>query len=82
MGRAKLALGRLPAAAAHVDLDTFEVPDSKFARAAEDAPAQLPPTVQGHSYRTWLFGNALATLDGSKMDDELFVVGAVAALLS
>jgi len=77
VGRAKLALGRLPAAAARVDLDTFRVPDSKFARAAEDACAELPPTLQGHSYRTWLFGNALATVDGSKMDDELFYCGAL-----
>ena len=77
VGRAKLALGRLPAAAAHVDLDTFQVPDSKFAREAEDACAELPPALQGHSYRTWLFGRALATVDRSKMDDELFYSGAL-----
>ena len=33
VGRVKLALGRIPDAAARVDLDTFQVPDSKFARA-------------------------------------------------
>lgn len=49
MGRANLALGRLPAAAARVDLDTFQVPDSKFAREAEDACAEMPPALQGHS---------------------------------
>ena len=69
MGRAKLALGRLPAAAARVDLDTFQVPDSKFAREAEDARAEMPPALQGHSYRTWLFGRALADVDGSMEDD-------------
>ena len=77
MGRAKLALGRIPAAAARVDLDTFQVPDSKFAREAEEACAELPPALEGHSYRTWLFGWALATVDGNKMDDELFYCGAL-----
>jgi hypothetical protein len=77
VGRAKLALGRIPAAAARVDLDTFQVPDSKFAREAEEACAELPPGLEGHSYRTWLFGWALATVDGNKMDDELFYCGAL-----
>jgi hypothetical protein len=77
IGRAKLALGRIPAAAARVDLDAFVVPDSAFAREAEEACAELPPTLQGHSYRTWLFGNALAAVDGSTMDDELFYCGAL-----
>src|ERR1700721_2843796 len=61
VGRTKLALGRVPAAAARVDLDTFGIPDSRFAREAEEACAELPPPLQGHSYRTWLFGRALAT---------------------
>ena len=77
VGRAKLALGRIPAAAARVDVDTFQVPDSKFAREAEEACAELPPALEGHSYRTWLFGWALATVDGNKMDDELFYCGAL-----
>lgn len=77
VGRAKLALGRLPAAAARVDLSTFQAPDSKFAREAEDACAEMPPALQGHSYRTWLFGRALAIVDRSEMDDELFYCGAL-----
>jgi hypothetical protein len=77
VGRAKLALGRLPAAAARVDLGAFRVPDSKFARESEEACAELPPTLQGHSYRTWLFGRALATVDAHEMDDELFYCGAL-----
>ena len=77
VGRVRLALGRLPAGAARVDLDTFRVPDSKFAREAEEACAELPPTLEGHSYRTWLFGRALAALDGNTMDDELFYCGAL-----
>jgi hypothetical protein len=77
VGRAKLALGRIPDAAARVDLDTFRIPDSKFAREAEAACAELPPSLEGHSYRTWLFGWALATLDGNTMDEELFYCGAL-----
>jgi hypothetical protein len=77
VGRARLALGRLPDAAARVDLDTFAVPDSKFAREAEEACAVLPPALEGHSYRTWLFGRALATVDANTMDDELFYCGSL-----
>src|ERR1700761_1716535 len=77
VGRTKFALGRVPAAAAHVDLDTFAVPDSKFAREAEAACAELPPSLQGHSYRTWLFGRALASVDGHEVDDELFYCGSL-----
>jgi len=77
MGRAKLALGRLPAGAASVDLDTFEVPDSLFAREAEQACAELPEALVGHSYRTWLFGRALAAVDRRELDLELFYCGAL-----
>lgn len=72
VGRVKLALGRRPAAAARVDLNTFTVPDSTFAREAEQACAELPATLRDHSYRTWLFGRALAAVDGGSLDDELF----------
>jgi hypothetical protein len=77
MGRARLALGRLPEGAANVDLDTFEVPDSLFAREAERACAELPQALVGHSYRTWLFGRALATVDARELDIELFYCGAL-----
>jgi hypothetical protein len=77
VGRAKLALGRLPAAAANVDLDTFTVPDSLFAREAEQACGELPEALVGHSYRTWLFGRALAALDGIELDVELFYCGSL-----
>src|ERR1700733_9861122 len=75
LGRAKLALGRLPAGAADVDLDTFQAPDSSFAREAEQACAEQPAAIVGHSYRTWLFGRALATVDRSDLDVELFYGG-------
>lgn len=77
VGRAKLALGRIPAAAAKVDLDTFTVPDSPLAAEAEQACAELPPALRGHSYRTWLFGRALAAVDGTDLDIELFYCGSL-----
>jgi hypothetical protein len=77
VGRGKLRLGQLPDRAAHVDLDTFAIPDTSLAREAEQACAELPSALKGHSYRTWLFGCALATVDGHKLDDELFYCGAL-----
>jgi hypothetical protein len=77
LGRAKLALGQLPAGATAIDVKTFEPPDSALAREAEQACAEQPVAIVGHSYRTWLFGRALATLDRSELDDELFYCGAL-----
>jgi hypothetical protein len=77
LGRAKLALGRLPPGVSRVDLDTFAVPDSRFAREAERACAELPQALVGHSYRTWLFGRALAAVDGRDLDPELFYCGSL-----
>ena len=77
LGRAKLTLGRVPARAAQVDLDAFSPPDSRFAREAEEACAELPEALVGHSYRTWLFGRALAVVDARELDDELFYCGAL-----
>jgi hypothetical protein len=77
LGRTKLALGRLPAGAGNVDLETFTVPDSRFAREAEQACAELPAALMGHSYRTWLFGRALAAVDGTELDVELFYCGSL-----
>jgi len=77
LGRAKLALGRLPAGAGAVDLSTFEAPDSSFAREAEQACTEQPAAIVGHSYRTWLFGRALAAVDRRELDVELFYCGAL-----
>jgi hypothetical protein len=77
IGRIKLAIGRIPARAASVDLDTFGVPDSAFAREAERACAELPPGLRGHCYRTWLFGCALAAVDARALDSELFYCGSL-----
>jgi hypothetical protein len=77
LGRAKLALGRLPEGARKIDVKTFVPPDTPLARAAQQACAQQPVAIVGHSFRAWLFGRALATLDGSELDDELFYCGAL-----
>jgi len=72
-GRLAVLLGRRP--------DSTEAPtppDSAMARAAEVAAADQPPTLVEHSYRTWLFGRALASFDGvSDLDDELFYVASL-----
>src|SRR5215470_14921991 len=77
VGRAKLALGRLPAGASAIDVSTFEPPDSALAKEAEAACREQPEGVIGHSFRTWLFGRALAAVDGSELDPELFYCAAL-----
>ena len=77
VGRAKLALGRVPDSAAAVDVRAFTPPDSRLAREAETACAEQPPAVIGHSYRTWLYGLALAAVDGTELDRELFYCAAL-----
>jgi hypothetical protein len=72
LGRIKLALGRLPDGANRVDVATFEPPDSLLAREAEAACAEQPASIAGHSYRTWIYGLALAAVDGVELDRELF----------
>jgi hypothetical protein len=76
-GRAKLALARLPAAAAGIDAASFAPPDSKLAREAEQACAEQADWIAGHSYRTWMFGLALAALDRTDLDPELFYCAAL-----
>jgi hypothetical protein len=77
VGRTKLMFGSVPPGAADVDLDAFAVPETRFAREAEEACAELPQGWIRHSYRTWLFGNALAVVDGTQLDLELFYCGAL-----
>ncbi len=72
VGRAKLAVGRIPARARDVDATTFRPPDTRLAREAEDACAEQPGAIVGHSYRTWMFGLALATIDRAELDHEQF----------
>src|ERR1700755_1393735 len=69
-GRLKLALGRLPDGASSIDVRDFEPPDSRLAREAEAACAEQSDLIAHHSYRTWMWGTALATLDGEWLDRE------------
>lgn len=77
VGRVKLALGRLPDGAASIDVRDFQPPDSRLAREAEAACAEQLDLLQAHSYRTWMWGMALATLDREQLDSELFYCAAL-----
>ena len=76
-GRVRLALGRRHSAAIDVDVDSFVPPDSRLAAEAEEAWEQLTPAVAGHSYRTWMYGLALAAVDDVELDRELFYCAAL-----
>jgi hypothetical protein len=64
----------VPAGARSIEFADLRPPDSAFARAAEEACAEQPASVQGHGYRSWAFGSGLATLDRTEIDPELFYV--------
>ena len=71
--RARLTLGRRGSGG--VQIDGLRWPDSKLAQAAEEeARDTLSPDVLAHSYRTYLFGQSLAAIDGAEVDDELVYV--------
>ena len=59
-GQVKLRMGRAPRGAHEVP----PVPDSAFARDAQEACDAQPAAIRAHSYRTWALGWALAALDG------------------
>ena len=69
-GQVKLRLGRAPRGATEVP----PVPDSAFAREAQEACDDQPAAIRAHSYRTWALGWALAALDGEsgRLDPEAF----------
>ncbi len=71
--RTALALRRRGSAA--IDLDDLKVPDSRLARdAEEEAREGLSPAFLHHSYRCYLFGRALAQIEGVTVDDEVAYV--------
>lgn len=73
-GLARLALGRRADGATALP----EPPDSSLARAAEAACVEtLSPALAAHSWRTWLYGRALAAVDRTRLDPELFYVAAL-----
>jgi hypothetical protein len=77
VGRVKLALGWLPEGASDIDVRDFQPPDSRLAREAEAACAEQPELIAAHSYRTWMWGTALAMLDREPLDRELFYCAAL-----
>ncbi len=77
LGRIKQLTGRLPAGAKSVDAASMAPPDSALAREAERACAEQGESIIGHSYRTWLYGTALAHVDRVELDQELFYAAAL-----
>ena len=75
--RVRLATGKMPAGAAALELADFTPPDSRFAREAEEACGEQTAGVIGHSYRSWVFGRALAAMDQEGVDPELFYVASL-----
>lgn len=52
-------------------------PDASLVDAAVEAARDQGPDIEGHGFRTWLFGGALADRDGVDLDPELFCVAAI-----
>jgi hypothetical protein len=76
-GRVRAATGRVPPGARDLSAAALTPPDSRLARTAEAACREQPQSVIGHSYRTWMFGAGLATLDEAALDMELFYVASL-----
>jgi hypothetical protein len=76
-GRLRLALARRNPRAGEVDVASFMPPDSRLAREAEAACEEQPPSIAAHSYRTWMYGLALAAVDRIELDRELFYCAAL-----
>ena len=55
----------------------FTPPDSRLAREAEIACDEQPSSIAAHSYRTWMYGLALAAVDRAQLDRELFYCAAL-----
>jgi len=77
LGLIRLAIGWSSRDAALIDVKTFQPPMSPLALEAAVACAKQGPEVAEHSYRTWLFGLALAKLDGCQLKDDIFYCAAL-----
>lgn len=75
-GRLQVLLGRRPDEVPNLR-HLPSPPDSTLAKSAEAECLKLDPFLVQHSYRTWLYGWALATLDGVTIDPELSYVAAL-----
>jgi len=75
--RLRRVSGRVPAGARDLSFADFRPPDSNLARLAEEAAGEQSIYVEGHSYRTWAYGVALAALDRHELDPEVFYVASL-----
>lgn len=69
--------GAQPSTAPRPNDREIRPPDSRFAREVEAAAAEQNPVIRTHSYRSWIFGRALADVDGIDVDQELLFAGAL-----
>lgn len=78
-GQVEMLAGRVAAATGRRTpaVPSITVPDSAFAREVESAAAEQNPHWEGHGYRTWWLGLALAGLDGKPLDPEHFYAAAL-----
>ncbi len=76
-GRIRLATGRRPPRGSLLDATALAPPDSALTRAALDLADAQPVALRNHSYRSWIYGTALATVDRIDLDPEMFFVAAV-----
>ena len=77
-GRLRLALGLRPARQGTLDLDRLVWPDSALVRRATECCREtLSASMVNHSYRTFIFGLALAELEQVRVDHEALLVAAL-----
>lgn len=76
-GRLALLRGRRPHPGSSVDASALTPPDTRAVASAIEEADQQPTALRGHSYRTWIYGTALALFDRQDLDEELFFVAAV-----
>jgi hypothetical protein len=69
-----IAIGQRAPRLADPDAD-LTPPDSRFAREVEAAAKEQTPGLLSHSFRTWIYGRALAAADRVRLDDEMFYAG-------
>ena len=76
--RLRLAFGASPRHSLSADELWSAAPDSRLsAEATEEATTLQSTAMLNHGYRTWVFGAALARIDGVGLDLELFHAGAL-----
>lgn len=78
VGRLRLVLGLRSSDQPGFDASTLTIPDSKLAKEAEAAAVDsLTPAMVGHSYRTFVYGLALADVDQIAVDPEQLFTAAM-----